>query len=402
MKNKYKTLLLKPHKTESLERKHPWVFSGALQFISRDDAPEDGEVVDVLTSSRSFIARGYYESGSIAVRVLTFDEDEAIDDSFWKNRISAAYQMRKTLGLTERNMAYRLIHGEGDDIPGLIIDIYAGVAVMQAHTMGIHQHRLDIANAIIAVTEGKVSVVYYKSEGTLTNAPVNRLELDGELIGKLTEEQSITEHGLSFIPDILHGQKTGFFLDQRDNRKTIQDHAEGHSVLNMFCYTGGFSLHALAGGATRVVSVDSSPKAMSITRRNVELNFPGAEGVRHETVVGDAFEYLDRMEESEFDFIILDPPAFAKRREVTHNALQGYRRINSIAMKKLAPGGILATFSCSQVVSPLQFRQSIFTSALMAGRKVRVLQQFTQAPDHPVSIYHPEGEYLKGLLLYVE
>lgn len=397
-----KSVLLKPHKIESLERRHPWVFSGAIQAVGHGQSLEEGEIVDVLNEKGAFVARGYYESGSIAVRIMTFDEKEEINDDYWLRRMYQAYRMRVALGLVGKGLAYRLIHGEGDDIPGLIIDVYDGVAVMQAHTIGIHQRRTQIARSVVTATAGMVSTVYYKSESTLANTQVNRSELDGVLLGSLIEEPVITEHGLKFIPDIRHGQKTGFFLDQRDNRKTIQDYAHGRVVLNMFCYTGGFSLHALSGGATRVVSVDSSPKAMSITKKNVEQNFHNAEGILHETVVGDAFQYLDNMKEGEFDFIILDPPAFAKRREVTHNALQGYRRINSTAMKKIAQGGILATFSCSQVVSVLQFRQSIFTAALMAGRRVRVLRQFTQAADHPVSIYHPEGEYLKGLLLYVE
>lgn len=398
----HKILVLKPRKEESIERRHPWIFSGALRFISGNEAPEDGDIVDVHSAGGEFVARGYYERGSIAVRVLTFDPMEEIDERFWCRRLGEAYTMRRTLGLTDEGMAYRLIYGEGDDLPGLIIDVYAGVAVVQAHTSGIHKRRMEIARAIIEVTSGAVATVYYKSGGTLSSPHIPPMELDGLLIGSLTEEPIITEGGLTFIPDILHGQKTGFFLDQRDNRRTIGEYARGRRVLNMFCYTGGFSLHALSGGAQHVVSVDSSPKAMSITSKNVERNFPGAEGVRHESVVGDAFDYLDKMDEGDFDFIILDPPAFAKRREVTHNALQGYRRINSMAMRKIARGGILATFSCSQVVSTLQFRQNIFTSALMAGRRVRVIQQFTQAPDHPVSIYHPEGEYLKGLLLYVE
>ncbi len=392
----YKQIYLKRGKEESLKRFHPWVFSGAIHHS--DNGIEEGETVRVLTSDGRFIAVGHYQIGSIAVRVLSF-RDIAIDSAFWRSRLQAALSMRIAVGIADnpQNNTYRLVHGEGDNIPGLVIDVYGQTAVMQAHSVGIHVCRLDIAKALVDVMDGRVANVFYKSETTLP-FKADLGQENGFIYGSSDDNIAI-ENGLKFRVDWLKGQKTGFFVDQRENRSLLEKYSHGRRVLNMFCYTGGFSFYAMRGGAELVHSVDSSAKAIELTRQNVELNFPG-DG-RHEAYCEDAFKYLEDAG-SNYDLIILDPPAFAKHRAALHNALKGYSRLNAKAFEKIKPGGILFTFSCSQVVTKDNFRNAVFTAAALAGRKVRILHQLHQPADHPVNIYHPEGEYLKGLVLYVE
>jgi 23S rRNA (cytosine1962-C5)-methyltransferase len=391
------TIHLKAKKEESLRRFHPWVFSGAIDRM--DGQPEEGDLVRVVSKSGEFLAVGQYQIGSIAVRIFSFDE-EPIDDDFLRHRLQVAFELRQTLGLIrgDENNAYRLVHGEGDHLPGLVIDVYAHTAVMQAHTPGMHRLRRRLAEALIQVAGADIRHVYYKSETTLPF----KADLDpenGYLIGGEGNSDIAVENGLKFHVDWLKGQKTGFFVDQRDNRSCVEHYARGRNVLNMFCYTGGFSFYAMRGGANLVHSVDSSAQAIELTRRNVELNFPG--DARHEAICEEAFKYLDRAGD-QYDLIILDPPAFAKHRKVLHNALQGYRRLNAKAFEKIRPGGILFTFSCSQVVTKEDFRCAVFSAAAQSGRRVRILHQLHQPADHPINIYHPEGEYLKGLVLYVE
>lgn len=390
-------VILKRGKEESLKRFHPWVFSGAIARIEGE--PEEGEVVDVFTAQNEFIAKGHWQIGSIAVRVLSFKAEEAIDSEFWKRRLATAYAMRQSIGVAGRadNNTYRLIHGEGDNLPGLVIDIYARTAVMQAHSAGMHLVRKEIADALNEVMKGSIDNIYYKSETTLP-FKADLFPENGFLQGG-SHDNVAMEYGLKFHIDWLKGQKTGFFVDQRENRSLLEHYAKGRSMLNMFCYTGGFSVYAMRGGAQLVHSVDSSAKAIDLTNKNIELNFP--EDSRHEAFAEDAFKYLDRMGD-QYDLIILDPPAFAKHRDALRNALQGYRKLNVKAFEKIKPGGILFTFSCSQAVSKENFRTAVFTAAAMSGRSVRILHQLTQPADHPVNIYHPEGEYLKGLVLYVE
>ena len=398
----YQTVHLKKGKEESLGRFHPWVFSGAIHHI--DGRPEEGDVVRVVSADGRFLAVGHIQIGSIAVRVLSF-EDITIDRTFWKERLSTAYEARKSIfpqwvkgdGLLTN--AFRLVHGEGDGLPGLVIDVYDRTAVMQAHSVGMHVSRQEIADALAEVLDGIVDNIYYKSETTLAYK-ANEDGGNGFLKGGLATASDIaTENGLKFHVDWLGGQKTGFFVDQRENRALLERYSHGRKVLNMFCYTGGFSFYAMRGGAELVHSVDSSSRAIDITRANVELNFPG--DARHEAYAEDAFKYLDRMGD-QYDLIILDPPAFAKHKDALRNALMGYRKLNAKAFEKIRPGGILFTFSCSQVVTQDNFRTAVFTAAAMSGRRVRILHQLTQPADHPVSIYHPEGEYLKALVLYVE
>lgn len=393
----YKKVFLKPGKEDSLRRFHPWVFSGALARVEGE--PEEGEVVDVYTSKKEFIACGHYQIGSIAVRVLSFKQ-ETIDADFWKRRLQVAKDLRVALGLigNPKNNTYRLVHGEGDNLPGLIIDVYDHTAVMQAHSAGMHMDRLAIADALDAVMGDVVQHIYYKSETTLPYKADLVATENGFLKGGSPENVAM-ENGLLFHVDWLKGQKTGFFVDQRENRALLERYAHGRSVLNMFCYTGGFSFYAMRGGAKLVHSVDSSAKAIDLTNENVKLNFPGDD--RHQAYAEDAFKYLDRMGD-QYDLIILDPPAFAKHRDALRNALRGYTKLNAKAFEKIRPGGILFTFSCSQVVSKQDFRNAVFTAAAQSGRSVRILYQLTQPGDHPVNIYHPEGEYLKGLVLYVE
>ena len=388
---------LKPGKEESLKRFHPWVFSGAIARF--DGEPEEGDVVEIFTAKKEFIAKGHFQIGSIAVRVLSFNESEAIDEAFWKNKLQIAYDMRRAIGVAGNptNNTYRLVHGEGDNLPGLVIDIYDRTAVMQAHSAGMHMDRMKIAQALSEVMKEEIDNIYYKSETTLPYKADLGAE-NGFIVGGSSNNLA-TEYGLNFRIDWLKGQKTGFFVDQRENRALLERYATGRSVLNMFCYTGGFSVYAMRGGAKLVHSVDSSAKAIELTNQNIAQNFPDDE--RHAAYAEDAFKYLDRMGD-QYDLIILDPPAFAKHRDALRNALQGYRKLNVKAFEKIKPGGILFTFSCSQAVSKENFRTAVFTAAAMAGRSVRILHQLTQPADHPVSIYHPEGEYLKGLVLYVE
>ena len=367
-----KIITLKRGKEESLLRFHPWVFSGAIK--QAEEGIEEGEIVEVNAENGAFIAIGHYQRGSIAVRVLTFDK-EAVDNEFWCRRLASALQVRIATGIadTPQNNTYRLVHGEGDMMPGLIIDIYGRTAVIQAHSVGMHLLRHTIAEQLIKAMEGRIDNVYYKSESTISFVePEN-----GFLIGG-SDVNTAMENGLTFHVDWLSGQKTGFFVDQRDNRSLVERYARGRHVLNMFCYTGGFSVYAMRGGAELVHSDQ-----------------------RHEAYCEDAFKFLDNTLVT-YDLVILDPPAFAKHRGAIHNALKGYTRLNNKAFEKIAKGGLLFTFSCSQVVTKDQFRAAVFTAAAQAHRRVRILHQLHQPADHPINIYHPEGEYLKGLVLYVE
>lgn len=406
----YKSVCLKKGKEESLRRFHPWVFSGAIARM--DDGLEEGDVVRVIGFDGSFLGVGHVQVGSIAVRILSF-HDVAIDDDFWQSRLAAAWQVRRSIGVyrTEEasfggehfsrgvNTTYRLVHGEGDNLPGLVIDCYGKTAVMQAHSVGMHVSRMAIAKALKEVMGDRLEHVYYKSETTLP-FKANLGQENEFILGGPTDEDLTTENGLRFHVDWLRGQKTGFFVDQRENRALLEHYAKGRTVLNMFCYTGGFSVYAMRGGASQVHSVDSSAKAVELTNANVALNFP-PEDHRHEAFCEDAFKYLDSHDDK-YDLIILDPPAFAKHRGALRNALKGYTRLNVKGFQRIRKGGILFTFSCSQVVSKEHFRQAVFTAAAQAGRKVRILHQLHQPADHPINIYHPEGEYLKGLVLYVE
>ena len=406
------TVILKPHKEESLKRFHPWVFSGAIARVILDskhpgDEPQEGELVCVQASTGDVLGVGHWQVGSIAVRILAFGVDQLPKD-FWGVCIRNAYKMRDSIGLIQpQNNTFRLIHGEGDFLPGLIVDVYADTAVVQAHSVGMHECRKEIAEAIVANVP-QVKNVYYKSDDTLPF----KAQIEGEKTGWITvsgdrlavsgDEFWSTENGLAFRIDWLRGQKTGFFIDQRENRALVERYAKDKDVLNMFCYTGGFSLYAMRGGAKTVDSVDVSQKAIDLVNINVAKNFPKA--TNHKAVAADAFEYLSAQKAAgkTFDLIILDPPAFAKHRDAIKNALRGYQRINAKAIEMIRPGGILFTFSCSQAVDKEAFRLAVFSAAAQVGRKVRILHQLHQPQDHPINIYHPEGEYLKGLVLYVE
>ena len=392
----YKNIYLKHRKEESLKRFHPWVFSGAIHHM--DEGIAEGDTVRVITADGNCIAVGHYQLGTITVRVLSF-ADIAIDDSFWQQRMQSALAMRESIGVANNpdNNTYRLIHGEGDNLPGLIIDCYGTTAVMQAHSVGMHVCREQICKALIEVMGDRIKNVYYKSETTLPFKA--ELGQENGFIYGHTDNNTAVENSLSFHVDWLKGQKTGFFVDQRENRSLLEHYAKGKSVLNMFCYTGGFSVYAMRGGANIVHSVDSSAKAIELTNHNVAMNFPNDN--RHEAFCEDAFKYLDD-NDKKYDLIVLDPPAFAKHRMALHNALKGYIRLNIKGLQRIKPGGILFTFSCSQAVSKENFRNAVFTAAAQAGRNVRILHQLHQPADHPVNIYHPEGEYLKGLVLYVE
>ena len=415
------TIVLKHKKEESVKRFHPWVFSGAIDRMLDEEGaevqPEEGDWVEVVSKAGDFLGIGQYQIGSIAVRLFTFGNEE-FGEEFFLQRLQSAYDLRKSLGLIRPdNNAFRLVHGEGDGLPGLIIDVYDGTAVMQAHTQGIHYIREALAEDLMRVAGADIRNVYYKSETTLSYKSEARqtaedgvngyLIIDGKKVENRDEgkalEASISdvaiENGLKFHVDWLKGQKTGFFVDQRENRALVEKFSKGRKVLNMFCYTGGFSFYAMRGGAELVHSVDVSQQAINFTNNNVKLNYP--DDPRHEAFCEDAFHYLDRMGD-QYDLIILDPPAFAKHRKVLHNALQGYRRLNAKAFEKIQPGGILFTFSCSQVVTKDDFRCAVFSAAAQSGRRVRILHQLHQPADHPINIYHPEGEYLKGLVLYVE
>ncbi len=392
----YKTVVLKRGKEESLKRFHPWVFSGAIHHVDND--VKEGETVRVMTENGDFIAVGHYQIGSIAVRVLSFHDVE-IDSNFWESRLKSALDTRLAIGVADNlnNNTYRLVHGEGDNLPGLIIDCYGKTAVMQAHSVGMHVCRHEICQSLTKVMGERILHVYYKSETTLPFKA--ELGQENGFIYGGSDDNTAIENGLRFHVDWLRGQKTGFFVDQRENRMLLEKYAKGRSVLNMFCYTGGFSVYALRGGAKLVHSVDSSAKAIDLTNRNVEMNFLADQ--RHQSFCDDAFKFLDA-NENKYDLIILDPPAFAKHRAALHNALKGYTRLNVKGFESIKPGGILFTFSCSQVVTKENFRNAVFTAAALAGRKVRILHQLHQPADHPINIYHPEGEYLKGLVLYVE
>lgn len=406
-----KKIILRKGKEESLGRFHPWIFSGAIHHTEGDKL-EEGDIVEVLASDGRFLAIGHWQIGSIAVRVLTFKR-QPIDQTFWQKRLAAALDVRKTIGVAGRedNDIYRLVHGEGDNLPGLVIDIYGATAVMQAHSVGMHVCRNELAQALREVMGESLKAIYYKSETTLPfkaqlgqelRASEARLGVitskNGFLYGESNDDVA-RENGLAFHIDWLKGQKTGFFVDQRDNRSLVEQYSKGRKVLNMFCYTGGFSVYAMRGGAELVHSVDSSAKAVELVDANIELNFPNDN--RHEAFAEDAFKFMEQMQEK-YDLIILDPPAFAKHKDALHNALRGYTKLNAKAFEKIQPGGILFTFSCSQAVNKDQFRTAVFTAAAMAKRKVRILHQLHQPADHPINIYHPEGEYLKGLVLYVE
>ncbi len=392
----YKNIYIKRGKEESLQRFHPWLFSGAIHHA--DDGIEEGDTVRVISAEGQCVAVGHYQIGSIAVRVLSFRDIE-IDHAFWTARLAAALQMRIAAGIADNphNNTYRLVHGEGDNLPGLVIDCYGPTAVMQAHSVGMHVCREAIAKALVEVMGARLSNIYYKSETTLPFKAALGQE-NGFIYGQ-TDDNTAVENSLRFNIDWLRGQKTGFFVDQRENRALLERYARGKSVLNMFCYTGGFSVYAMRGGAELVHSVDSSAKAIELTNRNIALNFPG--DARHEAFCDDAFRYLDAHDQK-YDLIVLDPPAFAKHRGALKNALKGYTRLNVKGLLRIKPGGLLFTFSCSQVVTKDHFRNAVFTAAAQTGRKVRILHQLHQPADHPINIYHPEGEYLKGLVLYVE
>ena len=389
-------LFLKPNKENSIKRFHPWIFSGAIAKMS--GTPHEGELVEVYSHEKEFLAIGHYQKSSIAVRILTFI-NEPIKQAFWNKRIASAVAFRKQLGLIDNpeTNCFRLIHGEGDNLPGLIIDFYNGVAVMQMHSVGMYIHREYIIKALQTELGSLLKAVYNKSAGTLP-FKAETDNIDGLLWGEPTSNE-VLEYGNKFIIDWEKGQKTGFFVDQRENRKLVEHYAKGKKVLNTFCYTGGFSVFALRGGAEHVVSVDSSARAIELTNQAVELNFPNC--TNHNAISVDAFDYLQN-KHSTFDMIILDPPAFAKHNNVLNNALQGYKRLNMRAIEQINKGGILFTFSCSQVVSKEEFRKSVFAAAANTGRSVRILHQLTQPADHPVNIYHPESEYLKGLVLQIE
>jgi 23S rRNA (cytosine1962-C5)-methyltransferase len=394
----YKEIVLRPKKEESLKRFHPWLFSGAI--ARKPEQLNEGEIVRVIASDGSFLGVGHYQIGSISVRILSF-RDEQIDAAFYRERVSQAYRLRNELQLVrDDNNTFRLLHGEGDHLPGLIIDLYGDTAVIQAHSVGMHKDLALITDALKEIIPAnRLKHIFYKSVGTLPFKAGLAPE-DAYLSGGENVEGIALENGLKFHIDWLKGQKTGFFIDQRENRKLLEFYSEGRHVLNMFCYTGGFSVYALRGGAVKVESVDSSAKAVTLTDQNVTLNF--GDDHRHTSSAEDAFKYLKQMPKGTCDLIVLDPPAFAKHRGAINNALQGYKKLNHSAMEKIAAGGILFTFSCSQVITKEQFRLAVFSAAAISGRKVRILHQLTQPADHPINIYHPEGEYLKGLVLQVE
>jgi len=392
-----KLIILRKGKDESIKRFHPWIFSGAVHHIEGDLT--EGDVVTVLNSEGNFVALGHWQVGSIAVRILSF-RNRKIDVEFWKERLASALNVRRSIGVagTDYNNMFRLVHGEGDNLPGLIVDIYGKNAVMQAHSVGMHVSRMQIAEALKAVMGDELDSIYYKSETTLPFKASLGQE-NGFIVGTSNDNVAI-ENGLKFHIDWLKGQKTGFFVDQRENRVLLEKFSRGRKVLNMFCYTGGFSVYAMRGGAELVHSVDSSAKAVELVNANIQLNFPG--DTRHSAFTEDAFRFLDELKDGSYDLVILDPPAFAKHKDALKNALRGYTKLNAKALEKIPSGGILFTFSCSQAVSKDQFRMAVFTAAALAKRKVRILQQLHQPADHPINIYHPEGEYLKGLVLYVE
>ncbi len=392
------TVVLGKGKEQSLKRFHPWVFSGAIKKIEGE--VKEGDLVRVVSSEYSFLGIGHYQIGSISVRIVSFD-DVRIDRNFWKAKLNHAIWLREALGLfnNQDTNVFRLVHGEGDGLPGLVIDFYNGTAVFQAHSIGMYQIRNELAELLLELLGDKLCAVYDKSDKTLPSKAGIDL-LNSYLAGNAPGEPVIVkEYGNAFHVDWVEGQKTGFFIDQRENRRLLQSYAKGREVLNMFCYSGGFSFFAMRGDAKMVHSVDASAKAIELTNQNVKLNFN--KDPRHQAYVADAFEFM-RDIQNKYDLIILDPPAFAKHRNALHQALQAYKRLNARAFEQIRPGGIVFTFSCSQVVSKEKFREAVFSAAAISGRSVRILHQLNQPADHPVNIYHPEGEYLKGLVLYVE
>ncbi len=392
----YPVITLRHGKEESLKRFHPWVFSGAIESLP--DGLEEGDIAAVHASDGTPLGVGHYQIGSIAVRMLS-SETVGIDSDFFASRLNDAFRLRRSLNLTRPdNNAYRLVHGEGDFLPGLIVDVYGSTAVLQAHSPGMHYARNIIAEQLSLIPDAGIRNVYYKSETTLPYKA--SLDPQNEYILGAYDTDIAVENGLKLHVDWLKGQKTGFFIDQRDNRHLLEQFSRGRKVLNMFCSTGGFSIYALRGGATLVHSVDSSAKAVALTNRNVELNF--GSDAPHEAFAIDAFRYLSEMPDGAYDLVVLDPPAFAKHRSAIRNALRGYQKLNARAMEKMPKGSILFTFSCSQAISKEQFRLAVFSAAAQVGRRVRILHQLTQPADHPINIYHPEGEYLKGLILYIE
>lgn len=389
-------ITLKAGKEQSLLRFHPWVFSGAVKYIEGN--PTEGGLVEVRSSNNDFLALGHYHSGSITVRILSFYDVE-IDETFWYQRLATALNNRMLLGLYPSSITstFRLVHGEGDSLPGLIVDIYGSTAVMQCHTAGMYNIRKLIAQHIVRLFNGAITAVYDKSEGTLPMREVLN-PTDGYIVGSNAPSCVVYENGFKFHVSWEDGQKTGFFIDQRENRQLLRQYSNGKTVLNTFGYSGGFSVYALAGGATNVVTVDSSERAIDAARSNIEMNFGAT--TSHQASVCDTFEYL-RTHDELFDIIILDPPAFAKHSSALRNALQAYKRLNLAALKRLKPGGTLFTFSCSQVVNKTDFRNAVFSACAIAGREASILHQLTQPADHPINIYHPEGEYLKGLVLRI-
>lgn len=392
----YNKLILKPGKEVSIKRFHPWIFSGAIHKTI--GSPKEGDVVDLFSNDNQFLARGHYQPDSITVRILTFEE-EIIDSAFWTKRLNSAIEHRKACGLYHSSVTnvFRLVHGEGDNLPGLIIDFFNGIAVMQCHSGGMFLQRIEIANALKEIMGTKLLAVFDKSEGTLP-FKFNEKAINGFILGNTENEIEVTENGYKFLINVAEGQKTGFFIDQRENRQLLSQYSNQQAVANMFAYTGGFSVYALGAGAIQVDSIDSSAKAMELANRNVELN--NMHG-NHATITEDVLKFIDTIE-NKYSVIILDPPAFAKHNRNLSNALQAYKRLNAKAIKAIKPGGIIFTFSCSQVVQRDDFRRSIFAASASTGRQVKILHQLTQPSDHPISIYHPEGEYLKGLVLRVE
>jgi 23S rRNA (cytosine1962-C5)-methyltransferase len=396
MPEEFIRIFLKPGKDQSLKRFHPWIFSGAIQRMEGN--PAEGDLVSVYSNKNEFLGMGHYQIGSITIRMVSFTEKSPGPD-FWKEKIKNAWDFRQQIGFgySENTNVFRLIHAEGDNLPGLVVDYYNGTAVIQMHSVGMYHIRHNLVKALQEVMGDKLRAVYDKSEKTL---PLKAdIQPTDELLAGTSETDIVTENGLKFKVDWEKGQKTGFFIDQRESRLLVQKLSKGRDVLNMFCYTGGFSVYALKGGAGKVHSVDSSAKAIELTKENVELNFPDEQ--RHEAFLADGIEFLKNIN-GRYDLIILDPPAFAKHRQALPQALQAYKRINTRAFEQIRRGGLVFTFSCSQVVSKERFREAVFTAAAISGRSVKILHQLTQPFDHPVNIYHPEGEYLKGLVLYVE
>lgn len=389
-------IYLKPGKEQSILRFHPWVFSGAINKVNREI--EEGEVVEVYDHKENFMGMGHSQTGSIAVRIFSFQKVEP-DEAFWTKKIQQAFALRATIGLTKsaQTNAWRLVYGESDGMPGLIIDMYNGTAVLQIHTVGMYLIKDMLCNALENIFGPDLKAIYNKSEGTIPYK--SRIEPENGFLRGKTEDKTAMENGLRFLVDFEKGQKTGFFIDQRENRTLLETYSKNRNVLNLFCYTGGFSFYALRGGASRVHSVDSSERAIELTKQNVELNFPG--DIRHEAFAEDAFKFLDKSKD-QYDLMVLDPPAFAKHLKVIPNALQGYRKLNAKAIENIRPGGIIFTFSCSQVINRDAFRKAVFSAAAKTGRNVRIMHQMEQPADHPVNIYHPESEYLKGLVLFVE